>query len=476
MNEVPVLVVGAGPAGLTTAITLARQGVDCMIIERRLHASTLPRATLASLRTMELVRSWGLESAVRAGSNTVEMRLLECRTLAEASSGTTHDVGLPTIEQSEMLSPTTPVCVPQDHLEAVMLDHLAALPTARLQRGVEAIGISRNSDTTCVTVRDQHGAVSSIHARYVVAADGAHSPVRTAVGISMHGPDHLFEVIAVEFRAPLWDVVGDHAYLLYAVTDPHAPGVVLPAGTDDRWRYGLEWSPQTETLADYPDQRLRDLITRSAGVPSLTVEVERVAPFSFAAQIADDFRAGNVFLIGDAAHRITPRGGTGMNTAIADGFDLGWKLAWVLKGWAPDGLLDSYEGERRPIVEHNLERSAEEDGSRRSTLDEVHIDLRGRMSHHWVRGAGDRVSTLDLIGPGVTIFAGPRPTEERVTSTTEQGPTVTVRHVDELTARAMGIAAHGSLAVRPDGLPMANPATASRSPRAGSDWSPRRSA
>ena len=165
-----------------------------------------------------------------------------------------------------------------------------------------------------------------------------------------------------------------------------------------------------------------------------------------------------------------------MNTAIADGFDLGWKLAWVLKGWAPDGLLDSYEGERRPIVEHNLERSAEEDGSRRSTLDEVHIDLRGRMSHHWVRGAGDRVSTLDLIGPGVTIFAGPRPTEERVTSTTEQGPTVTVRHVDELTARAMGIAAHGSLAVRPDGLPMANPATASRSPRAGSDWSPRRSA
>ncbi len=476
MNEVPVLVVGAGPAGLTTAITLARQGIDCMIVERRLHASTLPRATLASLRTMELVRSWGLEEAVQAGSNAVEMRLLECRTLAEASSGTAHDIGLPTTEQSEMLSPTTPVCVPQDHLEAVMLDHLAALPTARLQRGVEAIGLSSDSDTTRVTVRDQHGAVSSIDARYVVAADGAHSPVRTAVGISMHGPDHLFELIAVEFRAPLWQLVGDHAYLLYAVTTPDAPGVALPSGTDDRWRYGFEWSPQTETLADYPDERIGRLITRSAGVASLPLEIDRVAPFSFAAQIADEFRAGDVFLVGDAAHRITPRGGTGMNTAIADGFDLGWKLAWVLKDWAPASLLDSYEQERRPIVEHNLSRSAEEDGSRRSTLDEVHIDLRGRIGHHWVRGAGDRVSTIDLIGPGMTVFVGPRPTGERVTSATGQGPTVTVRQVDELTARAMGIATQGSLAVRPDGLPVVTPATASRSPRAGSDSSPRRSA
>ncbi len=97
---------------------------------------------------MEVVRSWGLEGAVRAGSNSVEMRLLECATLAEARSGTAHDVGLPTIEQSEMLSPTTPVCVPQDHLEAVMLDHLATLPTARLQRGVEMTGLCSHGDTT----------------------------------------------------------------------------------------------------------------------------------------------------------------------------------------------------------------------------------------------------------------------------------------------------------------------------------------
>ncbi len=271
--------------------------------------------------------------------------------------------------------------------------------------------------------------MGSIDARYVIAADGAHSPVRNAIGVAMRGPDHLFEVIAVEFRAPLWDVVGDHAYLLYAVTDPDAPGVMLPAGTDDRWRYGLEWSPQTEALADYPDERIRALIARSAGVANLPVEIGRVAPFSFAAQIADDFRAGNVFLIGDAAHRITPQRGD-----RDEHRDLRWVRSRMEAGVGAERLgagctARQLRKERRPIVEHNLARSAEDDGSRRSTLDEVHIDLRGRISHHWVRGAGERVSTLDLVGPGVTVFAGPRWGEPH-RSRTRQGPTVTVRRVD----------------------------------------------
>ena len=92
--------------------------------------------------------------------------------------------------------------------------------------------------------------------------------------------------------------------------------------------------------------------------------------FTFSAAIAERFRAGAAFLIGDAAHRVTPRGGTGMNTAIADGFNLGWKLSWVLNGWAPDSLLNTYETERRPVAEHNLARSLDPLGSRRSVREE----------------------------------------------------------------------------------------------------------
>lgn len=125
-NEVPVLVVGAGPAGLTTAIALAREGVETMLVERRQDIASLPRATSISTRSMELLRSWGLEEEVRAGGIEVEWKLLVAETLARASAGTALEVGYPTREQSALVSPTSPACVPQDHLEPVLLRELGA--------------------------------------------------------------------------------------------------------------------------------------------------------------------------------------------------------------------------------------------------------------------------------------------------------------------------------------------------------------
>src|SRR5688572_24747717 len=127
-EHVPVLVVGAGPAGLTAAVTLARAGIECLLVDRRPGVSSLPRATVASTGTMELLRSWGLDDEIRAGSNDAEMQMLVCRTLAEASAGTAFPVGYPTRSQSSVISPATPLCVPQDHVETVLLDHLATLP------------------------------------------------------------------------------------------------------------------------------------------------------------------------------------------------------------------------------------------------------------------------------------------------------------------------------------------------------------
>ena len=157
-------------------------------------------------------------------------------------------------------------------------------------------------------------------------------------------------------------MVGEHRYGIYLVTDPEVEGVMLPAGDRDRWLYGVVHPPDSP-LAGLDEAQMARRIEVAAGVAGLEPRIERIGGFSFAAQMADRYREAGAFLIGDAAHRATPRGGTGMNTAIHDGFDLGWKLAWVLNGWSDPDLLDSYERERRPVAAHNVEFSAQPPGS-----------------------------------------------------------------------------------------------------------------
>lgn len=193
-------------------------------------------------------------------------------------------------------------------------------------------------------------------------------------------------------------------------------------------------------------------IRTAAGVPELEPRIEHIGRFQYVAELAARFRVESAFLAGDAAHRLAPRGGTGMNTAIRDGHDIGWKLACVLKGWAGDELLDSYEGERRPVAEHNMRRSSDPNGSVREVADELEVDLGGRIPHAWVGSGPERISTLDLLSPGLTLFTtadAPRaePAGER------GGAPVTVRELPPVAAGALGIGPGESLLVRPDGAP-----------------------
>jgi hypothetical protein len=175
---------------------------------------------------------------------------------------------------------------------------------------------------------------------------------------------------------------------------------------------------------------------------------------SFGVGLAERFRAGSAFLIGDAAHRVTPRGGTGLNTALRDGFDIGWKLAWVLRGWADERLLESYERERRPVAEFNTERSTRADGSLLGTGFGLAADIGGRIPHVWVARDGGHVSTLDLLGDGLTLLAGPEwaGSEQRAGA---WSPPVTVERLDAISARVLGLSAAGSLLTTPDGHPVA---------------------
>jgi putative polyketide hydroxylase len=436
----PVLIVGAGPAGLVAAITLARHGIASLLVEKRAGLSPFPRATAISTRTMELIRSWGLEDRVRAGEIDARPDGWVCTTLA-SPDGMAVPMGFPTRARAHVVSPTAPALAPQDHLQPVLLAHLRDQPLADIRFDTELVTLDQDDEGVTAVLR-HHGLDrrrTTVRCSFVIGADGARSTVRAGLGIGMHGLSDEGDFLTVLFRAPLHDVVGDRRHGLYMIQGSARPAVFVPAG--DRWLY----SRATEGRDAFSAAEILELIRAGAGVPDLPVDILRVGTFAFAAQIAERYRDRRVFLAGDAAHRITPRGGTGMNTAIHDAYDLAWKLGWVLNKWAPAELLDSYETERRPVGLRNTTNSAQ---PQRDQSDTFANDLAGRLPHVWQHHGSNRMSTLDLLGPGLTLLTGPHgPTRHHLAAPLP----LAVHTVDTAAAAAFEIGTGGAVLVRPDG-------------------------
>jgi 2-polyprenyl-6-methoxyphenol hydroxylase-like FAD-dependent oxidoreductase len=333
MDDVDVLIAGAGPTGLVLALWLTRLGVRVRLVDKSEGPGTTSRALAVQARTLELYRQAGLTDEVlargwRVGAVNLWVRGERATRLAFGSVG-------------EGLTPYPFLHVfPQDAHERLLIEHLAALGVT-VERRTELAGFVDDGAAVRATLRGPDGAESLCAARFVAGCDGAHSVVRRAIGASFPGGTYrqLFYVADVDGAGPAFD--GE----LHIDLDEADFLAVFPIGGGGRGRLiGTVRDQRADaadslTFADVSDRAMRNL----------KVDVRRVNWFStyhVHHRVTDRFRGGRAFLIGDAAHIHSPAGGQGMNTGIGDAINLAWKLAAVLAGRAPDSLLDSYEAER----------------------------------------------------------------------------------------------------------------------------------
>jgi 2-polyprenyl-6-methoxyphenol hydroxylase-like FAD-dependent oxidoreductase len=338
MRQLPrhtdVLIVGAGPAGLTLAVTLAQLGISHVIIDSKPAAAPGTKAAAIQPRTLEYLDRIGLADTLigdglRGGGFAVVDR----------------DRPLMRMSYESIASPYPfLLLIGQQQTEVRLAERLEALG-GYVHRSASLLDLHDDFPGTAATIADADGMVHAVSARYVAGADGVHSTTRRLDGIEFPGdaPEALFAVADIVLSGPETGL--DTTFSL----SPHGM-LITSALPGNQLRVVAGVPPGTPA----PDEAaVADLLSTRAGGPLRDAKLESVASSSayhVQQRVAAALRSGNIFLLGDAAHTHSPAGGQGMNTGIQDAANLGWKLHHVLTGRAPAGLLDSYDAERRPVA------------------------------------------------------------------------------------------------------------------------------
>lgn len=375
-----VLVVGAGPVGLTLALDLAWRGIDVTVIEQRREGEPPdPKCNHVAARSMEIFRRLGVAAKLRnAGLPEDYPHAIAYRTAFTGREfGRIH---IPcrrdrftdrTGADSDWPTPELPHRINQLILEPILFDHVAATPRVKIVNRVALESFVQHEDQVSAVARDlDTGEVRHYSARYLVGCDGSRSTVRGALGIKLKGDAGFLRVQATFFRAPQLITLQRHerAWMTHSV-NPMWNGNVIAIDGRERWMVFNYLQPgQTDFDAVDRDGAIRAIL----GVgPDFTYEVISKQDWIGRRLIAERFRNWRVFLAGDAAHIWAPFGGYGMNAGIADATNLSWMLAAHLNGWAPAAILDAYEAERWPITEqasHFAMSQAEQETRRRSAV------------------------------------------------------------------------------------------------------------
>ncbi|RYG85268.1 hypothetical protein EON77_05860, partial [bacterium] len=361
-EDAPVLIVGASLVGLSSALLLARHGIRALAVEHHPGTAIHPRAAHASQRTLEILRSLDLEARV-------------CERSAEQFVQDGGIVGVetlfggPTAFYIENLnagvrdvSPSERVFLSQSALEPILRERAVALG-AELRFNTDVESLEQDAEGVVATLRDRDThAVTRVRARYAIAADGARGRVRGQLGVGLTGRPAFSHSATIYFRADLKAVLADRRWAVVYANNDRLRGffrfekpfesAFLAVNT-----LGPPDAPDTDVTRGLDDARATELVHDALGSDATDVTVEKVMTWDAAAQVAQRFRVGRIFLAGDAAHVMPPTGGFGGNTGLQDAHNLAWKLAMVLKGEAGDALLDSYEAERLPTAAFTVDQA-----------------------------------------------------------------------------------------------------------------------
>jgi 2-polyprenyl-6-methoxyphenol hydroxylase-like FAD-dependent oxidoreductase len=398
-----ILVVGAGPVGLTMAAELARHGARCRIIDKLAQPSPYCRAIGITPRTLEVWEDMDVARAMTDAGLWIE----GLRSAIQGQPARDVRIVFPEL-------PYNSLGLPQNETERILGAHLARFGIA-VERGITLTGLEETPDGVVAALTGPEG-VEQCTFRYVIGCDGAHSAVRHAAGIGFDG-----EALPVTFMLGdvhiAWDVPRGFSYRALRLTERQAPDMFVAIPLPELGRYrvttlatgkfataaGTEHGLQTETGGpELPDiQAVADaLVPEKATISDLRWS----SAFRISMRLAENYRKGRLFIAGDAAHIHPPTGGQGMNTGIQDAYNLAWKMALVVQGAAPESLLDSYEAERRPVGEDVVARTraaamnfGREGGAPDRLADmQVSISYRGTS---WVRQEEDGLG-LDVPGAG----------------------------------------------------------------------------
>src|SRR5215831_8584003 len=358
MQEVPVLIVGGGPVGLTASMLLSRLGVRSLVAERHPGTSIHPKARGINARTMEVFRQCGVESAVRKAGLPPERTglIIWVRTLA----GEEIERRMPTRSSvaSAALGPARNCVCAQDDLEPVLRAFAEAQVWGALRFNAEVTTCEQDPTGVTVKIVDRRdGREMNMRAQYVIAADGAQSRLRQQLGVQMVGRQNVYESVNILFNADLRPWTAHRPAALYFVEHPKIRATFLTINGMDRWGFLVNnLSGYGYHMQDFTPERSADLIRLAIGIPELDVQILGVVPWTASAHVAATYRRGRIFLAGDAAHEMPPTGGFGLNTGVQDVHNLAWKLAAVLHGADP-ALLASYHDERQPVGKTITEQS-----------------------------------------------------------------------------------------------------------------------